>query len=147
MPRPAVTDRLFAPRTSHPHAWLWEPLENEPGFVLRTMFGAKAVYLDGKIVLCFSTGDEPWRGLLLPTHREHHAALRAEFPDLVVHSVLGKWLYLPEAAASFERTAQTLVALVRRRDPRLGVVPPPKKRRAAKADRATRPRQPRRRAQ
>lgn len=140
MPRSTPSDRLFAPRPAHPHAWLWEPLEREPGFVLRAMFGAKAVYLDGKIVLCFSTGEEPWRGLLVPTHREHHAALRADFPDLAVHSVLGKWLYLPEASASFERTAQTLVTLVRRRDPRLGVVPPPKKRRAPKIARSTRPR-------
>jgi len=144
MPRRSPADRLFAPRPAHPHAWLWEPLENEPGFVLRAMFGAKAVYLDGKIVLCFSTGDEPWRGLLLPTDRAHHAALRADFPELVVHPVLGKWLYLPEAAASFERTAQTLVTLVRRRDSRLGVVPPAKKRRPGKFVRRTQPKRRRR---
>lgn len=132
-------------RVVHRHAWLWEPLEGEPGFVLRAMFGAKAVYLDGRIVLCFSTGAEPWRGLLLPTDRTHHAALRADFPDLAVHPVLGKWLYLPEASAAFERTAQALVALVRRRDPRLGVVPPPKKRRAKISVRPAKPR--RRRAQ
>lgn len=144
MPRRTPADRLFAPRPTHPHAWLWEPLENEPGFVLRAMFGAKAVYLDGKIVLCFSTGDEPWRGLLVPTDHAHHAGLRTDFPDLVVHPVLGKWLYLPEAAATFERTAQTLVTLVRRRDPRIGVVPPPKKRRPVKSARRTPPKRRRR---
>lgn len=131
MPRPNP-DRLFAARPCHPHAWLWEPLENEAGFVLRSMFGTKAVYLDGKIVLCFSAGDEPWRGLLLPTDRAQHDALRAEFSALVVHPVLTKWLYLPEASAAFERTATALVQLVRRRDPRLGVVPPPKKRRSTR---------------
>ncbi len=121
-------DRPPAARVIHRHAWLWEPLETEPGFVLRSMFGAKAVYLDGKIVLCFSTSEEPWRGLLLPTDRAHHAALSAEFPVLTVHPVLGKWLYLPESAGAFERTATALVQLIRRRDPRIGVVPPPKKR-------------------
>lgn len=121
-------DRLPAARIVHRHAWLWEPLEAEPGFVLRSMFGAKAVYLDGKIVLCFSTGEEPWRGLLVPTDRAHHSALCAEFPVLRIHSILGKWLYLPESADNFERVAAALVRLVRQRDPRLGVVPPPKKR-------------------
>ena len=114
----------------HRHAWLWEPLEAEAGFVLRTMFGAKAAYLDGRLVLCFCAGAEPWRGVLVPTDRAHHDALRAEFPDLEVHSVLTKWLYLPETADAFERIAQTLVRLARRRDPRIGVLPQPKKRRS-----------------
>lgn len=118
----------FSARVVHRHAWLWEPLEAEAGFVLRTMFGAKAAYLDGKIVLCFCTGEEPWRGVLVPTDYAQHDALRADFPALTHHPVLKKWLYLPETADAFERTATTLVALVRRRDPRLGVVPPPKKR-------------------
>ena len=26
----------------HPHRWLWEPLQADPTFVLRSMFGAKA---------------------------------------------------------------------------------------------------------
>lgn len=117
----------------HRHAWLWEPLEAEAGFVLRSMFGAKAVYLDGKIVLCFCTGEEPWRGLLVPTDRTHHDALRADFPALIVDPVLTKWLYLPETTDAFERVAQALVTLVSRRDPRLGVVPLPKKRKSPKS--------------
>lgn len=123
-------NRSSAPQIIHRHAWIWEPLEQEAGFVLRSMFGAKAVYLDGKIVLCFATGEEPWRGLLLPTTQEHHASLRAEFSALTTHAVLRKWLYLPESADDFESAASTLVKLIRRRDPRLGVIPPPKKRRA-----------------
>jgi hypothetical protein len=114
-------------RVIHRHAWLWEPLETDPTFVLRTMFGAKAVYLDGRNVLCFCAGDEPWRGLLLPTDRAHHAALCADFPALAPHAVLGKWLYLPEDAPSFERDATALVRLARARDPRLGIESRPKK--------------------
>jgi hypothetical protein len=111
----------------HPHAWLWLPLEQDPTFVLRSMFGTKAVYLDGKLMLCFCAGQEPWCGLLVCTAREHHAALRADFPDLSPHPILPKWLYLPEGADSFERTARRLVGLARSRDPRLGVIPDPRK--------------------
>jgi hypothetical protein len=113
-------------RIVHRHAWLWEPLESDPGFVLRAMFGAKAAYLEGKLALGFCAGDEPWRGVLVCTDRERHAALVAEFPELAPHPVLPKWLYLPESADTFERTATLLVGLARRRDPRLGVTPKPR---------------------
>ncbi len=116
-----------AARPVHPHQWLWEPLETDPSFVLRSMFGAKAVYLDGKIVLCFCAGDDSWCGLLVCTDRDRHPALLAEFPDLRPHSILPKWLYLPESAGSFEAAAVRLVSLARRRDPRIGVVPKTKK--------------------
>lgn len=112
----------------HRHAWLWEPLEAEAGFVLRAMFGAKAAYLDGKLMLCFCAGEEPWCGVLVCTSREHHAALQADFPLLASHPILPKWLYLPESADAFERVASDLVRLARRRDPRLGVEPSARKR-------------------
>jgi hypothetical protein len=116
-------------RRVHPYQWLWEPLEDDPTFVLRPMFGGKSVYLDGKLMLYFSAGEEPWRGVLACTDRAHHAALRAELPELSPHPILPKWLYLPESADHFERVAERLVALAKRRDPRLGVSPRPKKRR------------------
>lgn len=117
-------------RVVHRHAWLWEPMERDPRFLLRSMFGAKAAYLDGKLMLCFCAGDEPWRGLLICTSREHHAALRADFPVLAPHPVLPKWLYLPESDDAFERTAARLVALALHRDSRIGVSPGVRKRRS-----------------
>ena len=119
-------------RPVHRHAWLWEPLESEPTFVLRSMFGAKAAYLDGRLMLCFCASEEPWCGVLVCTDRTQHAALRAEFPELAPHPILPKWLYLPEAADTFERAATRLVRLARQRDPRLGVTPKPKKSRASR---------------
>ena len=119
--------RLARAKPVHPHQWLWEPLETEPSFVLRAMFGAKAVYLDGKLMLCFCASEEPWRGLLVCTDRDRQAALQSDFPELSPHPILPKWLYLPESADAFERSAPRLVALVRRRDPRIGVVPRPQK--------------------
>jgi hypothetical protein len=119
-------------RKIHPHAWLWEPLETDPTFLLRPMFGGHAVYLDGKLTLWFTAGaDEDWRGVCVATSREHHAALMAGFPELAPHPVLTKWLYLRESDNRFESVAERLVALVRRRDPRIGVVPLRKKKRKA----------------
>jgi hypothetical protein len=117
----------------HRHAWLWEPLEMDASFVLRAMFGTKAAYLDGRLHLCFCANEEPWRGVLVCTERAHHASLQTEFPSLVSHPILGKWLYLSEERDDFEPTARRLVALARRRDPRFGIVPQPKKRRKSAA--------------
>jgi hypothetical protein len=114
-------------RLPHRYEWLWEPLEADATFVLRSMFGAKAAYLDGKLMLCFCAGEEPWRGVLVCTDRPHHAALLVEFPVLSPHPILPKWLYLPESADRFEPLATRLVTLARRRDPRLGVLPKPRK--------------------
>jgi hypothetical protein len=111
----------------HPYQWLWEPVETDPTFLLRPMFGGKALYLGGRLVLYFTAKQEPWRGVLVCTERAHHAALLADFPELAPHPILPKWLYLPERGDRFEPAAERLVALARRRDPRLGVSPPPQK--------------------
>ncbi len=128
MPRRAEL-RIGRVTAVHPHAWLWEPLEDEASFTLRSMFGTKVVYLDEKLVLCFAAKAEPWRGVLVCTERAHHASLTAEIPALSVHPVLGKWLYLPEVTDDFERIAERIVRLVHRRDQRIGVWPLPKKKR------------------
>lgn len=131
---PKRSDR-FSSRVQvvHPYAWLWEPLAEEPTFVVRAMFGAKAVYLHGKMVLCFCASEEPWRGVLVCTGREHHAALQAEFPELTPHSILPKWLYLPESINAFESVAARLVQAARRGDERIGIVPQTRKRRSPPA--------------
>lgn len=118
-------------RPVHAYQWIWEPLEADPGFLLRPMFGGKSAYLDGRLVLYFAAKAEPWRGVLVCTDRERQPALRAEFPVLTPHEVLPKWLYLPESADDFERIAAALVAACRRRDPRIGIDPGPRRRRPA----------------
>ena len=117
-------------RSVHPYAWLWEPLEDEPSFILRSMFGARAAYLDGKLHLCFMAKTEPWLGVLVCTEREQQPSLVNEFPSLAPHPVLTKWLYLPETAEDFESTAGKLVTLVLRRDGQIGVEGSPKKKKA-----------------
>jgi hypothetical protein len=118
----------------HRDQWLWEPLQDDPTFLIRSMFGARAAYLDGKLMLCFCAGDEPWQGVLVCTERAHHPALQDDFPELIPHPILPKWLYLRETAEAFERTAERLVALARQRDPRLGVMPQPRKKRRSKIE-------------
>lgn len=121
--KPRLKDPLGRVRPVHPLQWLWEPLLEEPSFVLRPMFGGKSAYLEGKLVLYFAAKAEPWRGVLVCTDRTHHESLRGAFPELAPHPVLPKWLYLPETADDFERTARTLVTLARQRDARIGVMP------------------------
>jgi len=118
-------------RRLHPYAWLWEPLEADATFVLSAMFGTRVVYLDGKLVLCFASKADPWRGVLVCTERDNHASLVAQFPSLSPHPILPKWLYVAESADDFERVAEQLVVLAGLRDPRIGVVPIPKKRKRA----------------
>ena len=118
----------------HRHLWLVEALEDEPTYLLKSMFGTKTVYLGGRMVLCLADKQEPWRGVLVPMERDQHAALIKDRPVLAPHPVLPKWLYLPETTDSFETDAQWLVQQIRKRDPRIGIVPPASKKKRARKD-------------
>ena len=108
-------------KKKNPLLWLFEPFEDDPRFVQRKLFSFDAAYLDGRLYVAVNDGKEPWSGMLVCTSREHHAALREEFPQLKPHKILGKWLYLSQAHPDFESVAPAIVALALRRDPRLGV--------------------------
>jgi len=110
-------------KAEHPLQWLAEPVLDDPTFELKPWFGGRSIMLDGRHQVFLTTQGEPWQGVLVCTSHEHHESLRAEIPSLVQHPVLGKWLYLPESAETFERDAQRLVQLARARDPRLGIEP------------------------
>lgn len=121
-----------AVKAEHPLQWLAEPLLDEPGFVLKSWFGGRTIMLHGHHQLFLTTQGEPWQGVLVCTFHEHQASPREEIPSLGQHPVLKKWLYLPETAETFEQDAKRLVQLVRARDPRIGIPPSPKKKRAVK---------------
>lgn len=127
-----TTVRPRAAPPEHPLQWLAEPLLAEPSFVLKSWFGGRTLMLHGLHTLFLTTQGEPWQGVLVCTFHEHQASLQLEFPALRPHPVLKKWLYLPENAETFEADARRLVALVRRRDPRIGIPPSPKKQRQPK---------------
>ena len=108
--------------------WIFEPLDDDPKFLQRKLFSFDAAYLDDRLYLAVADGKKPWNGLLVCTSREHHAALRDQFPQLVPHKVLGKWLHLSLSHPEFETIALELAAMARKRDPRLGVESKPRKR-------------------
>jgi hypothetical protein len=93
--------RPRAVKTEHPLQWLAEPLLDEPTFVLKCWFGGRTLMLHDQHCLFLTTQDEPWQGVLVCTFHEHQPSLLAEFPALVKHPFLGKWLYLPESAENF----------------------------------------------
>lgn len=112
--------------------WLAEPLQDNPTYLDRPMFGGRSIYFDGRMVLYLATKREPWRGVLVTVEREHHTSIMAQFPALKPHKVLPKWLYLRESAPTFERDAQAIVECIRRLDPRFGIVPAERKKRPQK---------------
>src|SRR5271157_6371525 len=89
--------------------WLLESIMEEPSYLEKPMFGCLAVYLHGRMVLLLAEGEEPWNGLLIPTDYEFHGDILKEFKDVVQHSVLKKWLYLPENTEDFETIASNIV--------------------------------------
>jgi hypothetical protein len=111
------------PKSSNPLLWLFEPLEDDRRYVRGRMFGFATAYLDGRLFLAIKDGKEPWNGLMVCTSHDRHAALITQYPQMAPHSVLGKWLYLSQSHPEFERIAQEVVLLAKRRDPRLGIDP------------------------
>lgn len=131
-PTRAAAVRPRAVKAEHPLQWLAEPLVHDPTFVLKSWFGGRTIMLHGHHQLFLTAQGEPWQGVLVCTFHEHHASLRADFPSLAPHPVLGKWLYLPESSDTFEADARRLVQRIKARDPRFGIPPSPKKKRAVK---------------
>jgi len=115
------------PKKHYRLQWLVESIAEEPSYLERRMFGCLAVYLHGRMVLLMAEGEEPWNGLLIPTEHEHHKSIRREFKSVVQHSVLKKWLYLPEDTEEFESVAPEIVHCIEIDDPRFGVEPREKK--------------------
>lgn len=123
-------------RKLHAFSWVADPLADHPSYFEKSMFGCLACYYRGRMVLVLAAKEKPWRGVLIPTDRAHHASLREDFPDLEIHPVLGKWLYLPEASEVFEEASSLLVESLVRGDERLGVEPQEKVRRVKSAGRS-----------
>lgn len=120
------------------HREVFEELLPDPSLTTRSMFGCLALYYKGLnvAVLAQDPGEKMyrgkqysfdiWDGVLWPTSHEHHSSLRHEFPFLVAHPVLGKWLYLPQQMENFEECLLQMIKCIRRGDPRLGVLPKPR---------------------
>jgi hypothetical protein len=120
-------------------SWILEDIQEGSSFLQKPMFGGLAVYLHGRMmmVLVESKGKNEWRGVsyptpiwqgvLLPTDRDHHVSLIAQFPGLIPHVVLGKWLYLACDQEDYEEVIVKLVSLIEQNDMRFGIIPKDKK--------------------
>jgi hypothetical protein len=88
----------------------------------RRLFHGWAYYVGDRLVWVSVQGRAPWRGILVPTERAHHAALRTALPALRPHPVLGKWLYLPARRPDFEAVADALAQRIADGDALIGVI-------------------------
>ena len=85
------------------------------------MFGSVGCYVNGRLVLVLCDRREPWQGLLVPTEKSLQPSLRRDVPELRVHPVLRKWLYLPHADPGFAAAAESIVERIEAGDERSGV--------------------------
>ena len=69
------------------------------------------------------SGRWTWHGVLVCTGYEHHASIHAEFPALMPHAVLRKWLFIASTHDDFESTMEAVAKRMARDDPRFGIVP------------------------
>lgn len=107
--------------------WILEAFDGHPTFFTKRMFGGLAVYLFERQMLVLveptKTGRWRWHGVLICTEREHQPSIRAEFPALLPHDVLLKWLYVDSTHPDFEFTMDAVGKRMARNDQRFGIVP------------------------
>ena len=102
--------------------WIEDQLPES--FNRRAMFGGFAYY-DGpflKLIL-FEGSSDRWNGCMFPASIEHHAKLLKQFPFLVNHSVLPKWLYLSISDENFEDNAKKVIRELSRPQSLWGTIP------------------------
>jgi hypothetical protein len=109
------------------HEWILEPFAEHRTFFTKAMFGGLAVYLHERQMLVLveptKSGRWKWHGVLICTDHGHHASIRAQFPALMPHDVLGKWLFVDSTHDDFESTMEAVAKRIARNDPRFGIVP------------------------
>ena len=115
--------------------WSFENFEEHLTFYTKRMFGGMAAYVHGKMMVMIAEDEgkneyrgkvyelDIWNGILYPTDFAFHDSLQSEFPNLIQHPVLKKWLYLPVTASDFESLAHELALCIRKNDKRFGIYP------------------------
>ncbi len=126
---------------------LFGELQEDPSYLVRPYFGGLAVYIRGRFVIWVSEspGDrvyknikcdfDIWDGVLIPTENEFQDSLKKLFPGAVSHPVLKKWLYIPKQTEDLEQTVEILLDLIKKADPRIGIIPQSKTRKKSSAGR------------
>ena len=116
-----------APLKPFDHEWIFDAFAGRSTFFTKRMFGGLAAYVHERQMLVLvqptKTGRWKWHGVLVCTGQEHHASIRAEFPALMPHAVLRKWLYIDSAHEDFEATMEAVARRIAKDDRRFGIVP------------------------
>ena len=121
-----------------------EDLLDRTSYVRKPMFGGFGFYLNDRMILALFEGDgestykgkdyhfEIWHGCLFPIEREYHPQALKQFPFLVPHPVLSKWLYLPLKTENFEDLTSKIIRQILKPDSYWGVIPKAKSTKAQK---------------
>ena len=144
-----MTQQLFdksrPPKKTIPFSFVLDILHSrEP--VVKPMFGCYAVYLGPRIVfiLRHKADHTEANGVWFATSREHHPALKKEFPSLGPVTILGSgetnWQMIYEHADDFESSVVRACELVVRGDSRIGHIPVRKNKRSVRPPTPTRQR-------
>jgi hypothetical protein len=108
------------------HDWILEEFIEHPTFFTKRMFGGLAAYLFERLMLLLveptKSGRWNWHGALVCTDYQHHASIQAEFPALLPHEVLRKWLFIDSTHQDFESTMDAVAKHIASNDPRFGIV-------------------------
>lgn len=109
------------------HEWILEAFDQHATFFTKRMFGGLAVYLFERQMLVLveptKSGRWNWHGVLVCTDYEHQPSIQVEFPALMPHEVLRKWLFVGSTHDDFESTMKAVAKHVARNDPRFGILP------------------------
>lgn len=124
--------------------WIFQVFEDHASFFTKRMFGGLAAYLFGRQMMVLveptKTGRWKWHGVLICTEHAQHPSLIKEFPQLVPHHIVKKWLYIDSGHEDFEPTMERAAAAIARDDQRFGIEPRARKERAGSRSRRQEPR-------
>lgn len=99
--------------------------------IIKSMFGAYAIYVGNKIVLILRDKKDEDSGVWIATVPEHHASLKKEFPIMRSIKIFGSgetaWQVLPMEEDDFETSVNRACDLILKGDIRIGKIPKPKK--------------------
>jgi uncharacterized protein YbaR (Trm112 family) len=109
------------------HEWILETFGGHPTFFTKRMFGGLAAFLFERQMLLLveptKSGRWKWHGVLVCTDHKHHASIQAEFPALMPHEILRKWLFIDSAHEDFESAMEAVAKRMASNDRRFGIVP------------------------
>ena len=130
MPKPGGRKKL---KPSIPFPFVLDHLESHNPDLqpeTRRMFGCLAVYVGGKLVLILRDQEShpSDNGVWIVTRREHHPSLDQDIPGLRSVALMGaqqgsSWRNMPADFEGFESGVERICTLIRRGDPRIGIVP------------------------